>query len=297
VWSTVAARLGSVRIRAALYLGSWLFRLLGPARRLVVEVGHSMRFRPTPEERGRTVANHLRRDPEAGLAVARRRAERSFVEYVHTEVDFLRASAMPASRLRRECRVRGLEHLGAARMGNAIIAMVHFGNWDLPASIAGELGLHVTTVMSDYGDPETNAFVVRTRRRFGLDLFSPHDAARGLLRALRSGRCVGLLCDIPEAGPTVVVDFCGGPVRFSVVAARLARRTGAAIIPLDCWRVGGRYRMQVHPPIDVGVGEDDAAVTQRLAAVLERAIDMAPEQWYPFHEVFVDQREHTEPAA
>ena len=95
------------------------------------------------------------------------------------------------------------------------------------------------------------------------------------------------MCDIVETGPTLPVSFCGGQVSFTAVAARLARREGVPLVPADCWREGGRYRLQVHSPIRAR-DATEPEITQQIASELEPAVRRHPEQWYPFHRVFLD---------
>ena len=277
----------AVALRMALLSG--LSRLLGPLRYRVADVIGLVRHRRQDVERTFAVSAHLRRDPDAGLRVARRRARRSFCEYVRMEADFLCATTEPAARLLHRCTIDGDESLERARRGNAVLVLCHVGDWDRAASLGAVLGLHVSSVMAAVGSPAMTAWVARNRHRFGLVLHEPGAAARALLRALRDGRCVGVMCDIPEYGPTVEVTYCGGPVRFSAVPARLARRTGAAIIPVDCVRRPRGHRLRLHPPIPVEEGEDDTVVTQRIADVFSAAVAEVPEQWYPFHAVYADR--------
>jgi KDO2-lipid IV(A) lauroyltransferase len=242
------------------------------------------------ERRRRTASNHQRADPAIDAHEARRRARRSFREYVRTNVDFIWANGMDLDDVRRHAVVRGEEHIDAARAGGGggILALAHFGSWDMGANIARAHGVELTTVMAPIGSPTFTELVLWARERNHLEVYPPENAARGLLRALRKGRFVALLCDIPGGGPSVVVDFCGGPVSFSSVPAWLALRTGSALIPIECWR-GARhtYQIDVHPRLVPEPGEDEAAVTQRLATVLERAIRRQPGQWYPFGHVYV----------
>lgn len=123
-----------------------------------------------------------------------------------------------------------------------------------------------------------------------MELFTPSAAARGLLRALRRGRIIALLVDIPEGGPTVTVDFCNGPVAFSTGPAFLSRLTGAPILAAECWRTpAAGYLVRVHAPYHPDEDEDDRAVIQRLATKLEGSIHRMPEQWYPFNEIYEDR--------
>ena len=101
-------------------------------------------------------------------------------------------------------------------------------------------------------------------------------------------RFAAILSDIPERGETVAVDFCGGTVAFSTAAAWLGRVAHVPVMPVECWRTGGLYRLVVHEPVAAAPGDGDAVVMQRVASVLERAIRRAPEWWYPFGDVYVD---------
>jgi lauroyl/myristoyl acyltransferase len=188
-------------------------------------------------------------------------------------------------------RVLGIDHVVSLREQgrSGILVLGHFGNWDMAASVALAYGVPLTTVMAPVGPPVISDLVVWAREGNQLEVFTPESAARGLLRALRQGRFVCLLCDIPGGGPTVVVDYCGGPVVFTAAPAWLARVSGAPLLPVDCRRAeGGGYEIEVHAPITAEPGEDDAGVMQRVAAILEPAVRRHPEQWYPFGEVYAD---------
>lgn len=244
-----------------------------------------------PRRRRRAAANHRRSAPAIDEREARRRARASFREYARTIVDFLWANGIPWGAVESRSRVTGLEHVHAAREAGhgGILALAHFGSWDMAATVALTRGIPLTTVMAPVGPPAITSLVSWARECTELEVFTPESAARGLLRALRSGRLVCLLCDIPGAGPTVVVDYCGGPVVFTSAPAWLARRTGAALLPVDCWRTSGGYEVEVHPPVPVLRDDDDRTVMQRVARALEVAVLRHPDQWYPFGEVYADR--------
>jgi lauroyl/myristoyl acyltransferase len=150
----------------------------------------------------------------------------------------------------------------------------------------------VTTVMAPLGPQPFTDLVLWARRRNQLDVHTPRHAARALLRALRQNRCVGLMSDIPGAGPTVDVEYCGGLVPFSTVPAWLALRTGAPLLPADCTRHrGGVFEVVIHPPVEILAGDGEREIMQRVARVLERAVRDRPAQWYPFGEVYSPARQ------
>ena len=191
-------------------------------------------------------------------------------------------------------RVVGREHVEAARAGGAVVAVVHLGNWDMAATIAGTIGLDMTTVMAPIGPPAVTELVAWARRRNGLEIFTPDRAARGLLRAARRRRFVAVLCDIPGAGPETVVQYRGGPVVFSTVPAWLAQRTGAPLLPVSCVRGGPGHIVTVHPPVPTE-GRTEAEVMQAVADVLDADAAAFPEQWYPFSAVYADRSDGRRP--
>jgi KDO2-lipid IV(A) lauroyltransferase len=263
-------------------------RGLGPLRRPFAELTGALWYASRPRaERLRTAQNHRRLNPTLDARAAKRLARRSFHEYVSMIVDSIWADALRDAEIMRRIHVIGRENLEVGER-RGILTISHFGNWDMAASAALAMGLQMTTVMAQIISPALTDMVALSRHMKGLELYTPRQAARGLLRALRRGRFVALMADVPEAGPTVIVPYCGGDVRFSAVPARLAQATGAAILPVACWREADHWVLQIHPPVQVDPEDGEAAVMARVAQVLEPAVRRHPEQWYPFHDVYVD---------
>src|SRR3984893_7253922 len=263
-------------------------RSLGPLRRPFAELVGALWYASRPRaERRRTAQNHRRLNPGLAATAPGRLGRRSFHEYVAMIIDSIWADALRNGQIMDRIRVVGRENLEVGERGG-ILTISHFGNWDMAASAALAMGLRMTTVMAQIISPALTDMVMLSRHMKGLELYTPSQAARGLLRALRRGRFVALMADVPEAGPTVVVPYCGGNVRVSAVPGRLALATGAAILPVACWRESDHWVLEIHPPMAVDREEGDAAVMTRVAQILEPAVRRHPEQWYPFHDVYVD---------
>jgi KDO2-lipid IV(A) lauroyltransferase len=262
-------------------------RTIGPLRGPVAAaVGAAWYRRLSQTDRIRAAANHHRLQPHLDHADAAALARRSYQEYVRMIFDSMWAEPLESSQVLEMFRVIGAEHLDVGGRGSMVV-LPHFGNWDMAASASLGLGLHLSTVMAPVVSPGITEMVMLSRQRKGLEIFTVRQSARGLFRALRRGRTVALMLDVPEAGPTVVVPFCGGPVRCSAVPARLAATTGAVILPVTCRRDGRGWVLEIHPPIDTS--DDETAVIGRIAACVEPAIRAHPEQWYPFHRVYADR--------
>jgi len=273
---------------ALLWLLVVVVRALGRARYALAALIGSAWFRGAGSQaRARAAANHRRLNPRLRPGAADRLARASYREYVAMILDCIWAEPLSAAGVRGTMRFRGLNHLAEGDQG-AVVAVSHFGNWDMAASGAMALGRQVSTVMAPIGPSLLTEIVVSSRVRKGLELFTPQQAARGLARALRVGRLVALMIDVPEAGPTVAAPFCGGTVRLSAVPVRLAAATRVPIIPAACWREGRGWILEFYPPVRPG-GAPEAEVLAQIAATLEPEIRRHPEQWYPFHEVYVDE--------
>ena len=267
-----------------------LSRALGPLRDPVADAAGLVAYAVDPSRRRRTARNHHRLDRLIGEREARRRSRASYRSYARFITDFLWACGLDESTVLANSVVIGIEHVDAARTPGGILVLTHFGNWDMAANIACAHRVALSTVMAPIGPPAVTEMVAWARRRNQLDVFTAERAALGLVRALRRGRFVALLCDIPGAGPQTVVDFCGGPVIFSTVSARLAMQTGAHLLPAECRRGGDGeppYVATVHPPVALA-GLNENEVMQSVADALEPGVRARPEQWYPFGAVYTD---------
>ncbi|MGH7723444.1 MAG: lysophospholipid acyltransferase family protein, partial [Candidatus Dormibacteria bacterium] len=223
---------------------------------------------------------------------ARRRARASYRAYARMIIDTIWIHAVRPDEVLEHGAIEGVEWMDQARDAGrgGLLVLVHLGSWDLGASMALAAGHSVSSVMAPVGTPTITALLAWSRRAKNMELYAPAAAARGLLRALRRGRLVALLVDLPEGGPTTEVRFCNGPVNFSTGPAFLARVSGAPLLPVSCWREGARYTVHVYPPFHPAPGEGDQAVMQRVADVLEPDVHRLPEQWYPFNQIYTDER-------
>ena len=110
------------------------------------------------------------------------------------------------------------------------------------------------------------------------------DAGATLLKALREGRMVGLVCDRDLARTGVEVEFFGERTTFPAGPATLALRAGAPLLAGANYFEGDAHRCVMRPPLDTSrqgtVKEDIARITQALARDFEVLIRRAPDQWH-----------------
>jgi lauroyl/myristoyl acyltransferase len=282
-----------VALKLGLQVATALTRALGPARYPLADGLAMVGYATSASRRRNAARNHRRLDPGISAQEARRRARRSFREFARSGVDFVWACGMDEAAVRRRSRWEPRADIAAEMVSwqrGGIFALTHFGNWDMAANIAFSGGLHLTTVMATTGPRAITDLVVWARRANQMEVFEASHAAMGMIHAIRRKRFVAILSDLPEGGPTVTVDYCGGPVPFSSVPAWLALRTGAPLMPVACWREGdGTYVLHPQAPLEVGPEDDERSLMQRVAAAVEPVVRAHPEQWYPFRSVYADK--------
>ena len=91
-------------------------------------------------------------------------------------------------------------------------------------------------------------------------------ASSVLLKKLREGLMVGLVCDRDLAGNGIEVDFFGERTTFPAGPATLALRAGAPLMAGANFFEGDAHRCIIRPPIDTSrqgtIKEDIARITQ-----------------------------------
>lgn len=203
----------------------------------------------------------------------------------HAEVAALAAGRGPWFDARTQ--VEGLEHLlhaDEARAGT-IVVTGHIGNWDV---LAWTLARHATrpAVFAERLEPASlRGYYEDVRRACGCDTLTGMAGLRSARRRLSAGACVAFLADRSRDGAGVRVSFGTGAVCLPVGPYRLARRTGATVVPAVVFRSGTGYVCRVHAPLEHAPEADMAGA---FASILAGWIRAFPEQWTQLSPLTVD---------
>jgi KDO2-lipid IV(A) lauroyltransferase len=206
--------------------------------------------------------------------------------------EFCRMERYTAANTANWIRYEGLEHfLAAEARGNGVLILTgHLGAWELSSFYHSLMGHPMGMVIRRLDNRRLDAFVNRIRCLHGNRVLHKDDFARGLLTAMRAGESVGILMDTNMTPPQgVFVDFFGVPACTASGLARVALKTGAAVVPgFLLWEASeGRYVLHFGEPIEIeatGDAESDiVALTQRCTGVLEAWVRRYPGQWLWIH--------------
>lgn len=194
----------------------------------------------------------------------------------------------------------GFENYAAARdAGRGVLLLTaHLGAWEIGSFVHSIFGNPIKIVVRRLDNLKVDALVERYRTLHGNQTFAKEDFARGLLAAMKAGDTVGILMDTNMTPPQgVFVDFFGKLACTASGMARVALRSGAAVVPaFTIWdKKLKKYRVRFDPALQlVSTGDDDADAvsnTARFNRVIQDYATRYPEQW-----LWVHRRWKTRPA-
>ena len=230
--------------------------------------------------------------PDLPLA-RRRRMLRCLYRYLGWQlVAFSHMRRFTADNTRRRIRYDGLDHyLAAAGRGQGVlIVTAHLGFWELSSFWHSLMGYPMTMVIRRLDNPRVDRLVNRIRCLHGNRVVHKDDFARGLLSAMRRGETVGILMDTNMTPPQgVFVPFFNLPACTASGLARVAQRTGAAVLPgFMTWQPAeNKFVLRFGPEIPVlHSGDDERDIlenTARFTAAIEDAVRRSPDQWLWVH--------------
>ncbi|MFZ3215092.1 MAG: lysophospholipid acyltransferase family protein [Candidatus Acidiferrales bacterium] len=186
----------------------------------------------------------------------------------------------------------GSENFAAGqRLGKGVLFLTaHMSAWELSSFAHALYGHPLHFLVRPISNPRVDALINRYRCLSGNRPVEKNKSARAILKVLGEGGTVGILSDHNtslEEG--VFVSFFGIPASTTSGLARIALRTGAAVVPGFLFWDDSRqkYRLRFEPPVELArTGDEELDVrenTQRFTRVIEEQVRAHPGQWLWVH--------------
>ncbi|MBI5899032.1 MAG: lipid A biosynthesis acyltransferase [Rhodocyclales bacterium] len=190
-------------------------------------------------------------------------------------------------RIRCLVRLEGDERLAAHKDKPVILLVPHFVGIDA-GWIRMALDHGLVAIYTRQKNRVFEAAMNGGRLRFGnCELASRQEGTRKALKAMKGGRFFHYSPDM-DYGPreSIFVPFFGVPTATITGLSRLAKLTGATVIPVITRMEAGGYVARVGEPWAGFPGDDEAADALRLNAFIEAEVERSPEQYYWLHKRF-----------
>lgn len=181
----------------------------------------------------------------------------------------------------------GTEHLDRAFAGGkgVIFVISHLGSWEYLGFLPYLRGYPCSVVVRDTRNPYIFQWIQNLRKMTSLNPIPKKGAVRPILSELRKNHLVAILIDQSDR-EGYFIRFFNEPAWTTSIPARLAKRTGAALIPGFCLRTApGKYKIVIRPEVNLAEGDDwETQTTAELNRLLEKEILEHPEQWIWTHQ-------------
>lgn len=178
-----------------------------------------------------------------------------------------------------------------ARGRGVIVLTAHLGSFDTMGSAISARGYPIAALTTKTTNRFTFEFISFLRAAHHVKLIEASSAGvREAIEWVRAGNILCLLSDRDFFVNGEPVDFFGERTTLPVGSVRIARDTGATVVPMFTLRQGRKHALMIEQPFVVertADRADDVKVgMQRVIAALEGAIEIAPEQWVMFQRVW-----------
>jgi Kdo2-lipid IVA lauroyltransferase/acyltransferase len=187
--------------------------------------------------------------------------------------------------------VQGREHFekALARGRGILLLSAHYGNWEMMPMAINSLGYKLKVIARRMDNPRLDRLVNGIRARFGTEVVAGANSMKEMVRCLRRNEALGILMDLNQYENGVFADLFHKPAATTPIVPLLAKRTGAAILPIHVFRLNdGRHRIIIENELmlaDIGDHRQFLEVNTRLCnQAVEKWILDNPAEWFWVHD-------------
>jgi KDO2-lipid IV(A) lauroyltransferase len=217
-----------------------------------------------------------------------------YVNVLTVIAEFFYMEHLSAEKLRNLLKVSNIEMIDEKlKQGKGLIFISgHFGNWELTAyGIPKLLIRSLNVVVKEQTNKKVNSGIDRIRTSGGNRMIEMKNSIREILTVLKSNGMVAMLGDQAAPKENVKVDFFVKGVPTFEGTAKIAIKTGAAVLfGVSTRNDDGTYSLTFRE-IDTSKYKDTSeenvkALTQDHVNLLVEYIKLRPDHWLWFHRRF-----------
>lgn len=214
-------------------------------------------------------------------------ARRHFIAFACAFLDRTLGWWAAPERLKRIIRLAGEENLRDPDNRPVIILAPHFVGLDAGGTMM-TLTTPLVSVYSNQKNPIFNDVLLNGRLRFNQPLLlSRQDGMRKAVKALKDGLPFYYLPDMDFGRQdSIFVPFFEVQTATIPAVSRLARLTGARVVPCITKQVSDGYQVNLLPAWENFPGESVEADTEMMNRFIESQILQMPEQYFWLHKRF-----------
>ncbi|MFI0348525.1 MAG: lysophospholipid acyltransferase family protein [Chthoniobacterales bacterium] len=165
----------------------------------------------------------------------------------------------------------------------AIYFCLHAGNFEWMSQVHATLLTPLPVIAQKLKNPLLGPLFDRWRSTMGQRIIPQERAMLKTLRHLKEGGKIAMLIDLnlkPSEGPVVIKVFDRLLVPVTPLPSMLALRTGAALVPVECFaRPTGGYHIRYLPALKIEEGSSPTSIAQACWDALEPGLRKHPEAW------------------
>ncbi len=188
--------------------------------------------------------------------------------------------------------IQGFEHLEAAlEQGKGVILLsAHFTSLEMGSRFL-TLKIRIHGAYRPHENPVVELFMKKSRESHA-EKAIPREAIRDIVRSLKQNKPLWFATDQNFGHKnSVFAKFFGIPAATNTATARLAKLTGASVVPFFVRRLPNAqgYQVILQPALEHFPTGDDIADMETINHLIEQQIRQAPEQYLWAHRRFKDR--------
>lgn len=211
---------------------------------------------------------------------------RTYKNYGRNIAEIIRIPAINRGYLKKFISLEGRANFdeAEAKKKGIIFLTSHFGNWEISNLKSAQEGYPIYMLARPQGYDRLNDILNSYRQKLGCKVIERGMPTREMIRALKENKIVGIASDQDVGRAGVYTEFFGRPASHAVGAIRLARDTGATIIPTFIVRKDGlRHVIYLERGVTIHKSEDRNGDIKKgiaeQARILESYVRRYPDQW------------------